>query len=253
MRTLWTFLVVTLATATLGPTVLVAALLQVRDKPDGVYQWCMHTWARLGIWAAGVRVELHHPERMSADRGVVYIANHVSWFDVLALAATLPRYSFVAKRELRRIPIFGPAAGAAGIVYLDRDNRKRAFDSYEDAAVQVRAGKSVVVYPEGTRGKDYPLRPFKKGPFVLAIAAQAAIVPTVVYGAREVMPRGSFRVRRGVIHVHFLEPVPTVGMTYDQRGELVTLVWHRMADALHEHYGVRIAERAIARANERVI
>lgn len=253
MRTLWTFLVVALATCTLGPTVLVAALFRVRDRPNGVYQWCMHTWARLGVWAAGVQVVLHNPERMSPTEGVVYIANHVSWFDVLALASVLPRYSFVAKSELRRIPVFGPAAGAAGIVYLDRENRKQAFESYRGAADQVRSGKSVVVYPEGTRGREYALRPFKKGPFVLAIASQAPIVPTVIYGAREVMPRGSFRVRAGVIHVHFLEPVPTAGMTYDRRGDVMTLVWRRMSEALHEHYGIRIPERSIAKRNERVI
>lgn len=253
MRTLWTIFVVVLVTCVLGTVVMVAALFRVRDKPGGIYHWCMHTWARLDVWAAGARVELHNPERMSSSEGVVYIANHVSWFDVLALASVLPRYSFVAKSELRKIPVFGPACAAAGIVFLDRENRKQAFESYKGAADQVRDGKSIVVYPEGTRGRDYPLRPFKKGPFVLAIAAQAPIVPTIIYGAREVMARGSFRVRRAVIHVHFLEPVPTVGMQYDQRGEVMTLVWRRMADALHELHGVPVADRPIAKPNERVI
>ena len=253
MRTLWTIFVVVLTTCVLGTVVMVAALFRVRDKPGGIYYWCMHTWARLDVWAAGARVELHNPERMSSSEGVVYIANHVSWFDVLALASVLPRYSFVAKSELRKIPVFGPACSAAGIVFLDRENRKQAFESYKGAADQVRDGKSIVVYPEGTRGRDYPLRPFKKGPFVLAIAAQAPIVPTIIYGAREVMPRGSFRVRRGVIHVHFLEPVPTAGMQYDQRGEVMTLVWRRMADALHESHGVPVADRPIAKLNERII
>ena len=253
MRTLYTLFVFALATAVLGPVVLVAGLFRVREKPGGIYQWCMHHWARAGCRAAGVRITVHDPSRMSPDHGVVYIANHMSWFDVFALAATLPRYSFVAKSELRKIPLFGPAAAAAGIVFLERDNRKRAFQSYRGAAEQVRAGRSVVVYPEGTRGRDYPLRPFKKGPFVLAIASGAPIVPTVVYGAREIMPRGSFRIRRGVIHVHFLEPIPTVGLSYDDRGALMTRVWDQMADALHDLYGVERSERPIAKPNERVI
>ncbi|HET7633063.1 MAG TPA: lysophospholipid acyltransferase family protein [Gemmatimonadaceae bacterium] len=252
MRSLWTLLVVGVTTAVLGPTVIVAALFRVRDKPHGLYQWCMHTWARLAIRAAGVKVVVHNAERATADHGVVFIGNHVSWFDVFALAATLPRYSFVAKSELRKIPVFGPAAGAAGIVYLERDNRKQAFESYKDAAAQVRDGKSIVVFPEGTRGRGYPLRPFKKGPFVLAIAAGAPIVPTIIYGARAIMPRGSFHIRPGIVHVHLLEPIPTAGMTYDQRGELMTRVWRRMADALHDLYGVPVADRPIARRDERV-
>ena len=76
-------------------------------------------------------------------------------------------------------------------MFLTRDNRKSAFESYKEAAKEVTAGKNVVVFPEGTRGHDYSLRPFKKGPFVLAIAAQAPVVPVLVYGAREVMPKGS--------------------------------------------------------------
>ncbi len=253
MRTVYTLIVLGLATAVLGPVVLVAGLFGVEDRPGGIYQQCMHRWARLGCRAAGVRIVVHDPSRMRSDAGVVYIANHVSWFDVFALAATLPRYSFIAKSELRKIPLFGPAAAAAGIVFLERDNRKQAFQSYRGAAEQVRGGRSVVVYPEGTRGRDYPLRPFKKGPFVLAIASAAPIVPTVIYGAREIMPRGSFRIRPGDIHVHFLEPIPTAGMSYDDRGALMTRVWQRMADALNDLYGVARSERPIANPNERVI
>ena len=253
MRTLYTLFVVGLATAVLGPVVLLAALFRVREKPGGIYQRCMHLWARVGCRAAGVRIVVHDSSRMSPDRGVVYIANHVSWFDVFALAATLPRYSFIAKSELKKIPLFGPAASAAGIVFLERDNRKQAFESYRGAAEQVRAGRSVVVYPEGTRGRDYPLRPFKKGPFVLAIASGAPIVPTIIHGAREVMPRGSFRVRPGEIHVHFLEPIATAGLSYDDRGAVMTRVWQRMADALHELYGVARSDRSVANPNERVI
>ncbi|MDE3172155.1 MAG: 1-acyl-sn-glycerol-3-phosphate acyltransferase [Gemmatimonadota bacterium] len=253
MRTLFSLAVVTIATCTLGPVVLVAGLLRVREKPGGVYQACMHLWARLALWGAGARVVIHDEHGYSRLAGAVYASNHVSWYDVFALAAVLPRYSFVAKSELRKIPVFGPAAGAAGIVYLDRDNRKRAFDSYKEAAEYVRDGRSVVVYPEGTRGHDYSLRPFKKGPFVLAIASEAPVVPVIVHGTRAIMPKGSFRVRAGVIHLHFLEPVPAAGLDYDARGELMTRVWQRMNDALHTLYGVPSANRAIANPNERVV
>ena len=129
-------------------------------------------------------------EHLQQPRGAVFIANHVSWFDIFALAAEVPWCSFVAKSELRRIPLFGFAAECAGIIFIERENRKQAFESYRVAAAEVQRGRCVIVCPEGTRGDDYHLRPFKKGPFVLAIAAQAPVVPTVVYGSREVMPKG---------------------------------------------------------------
>ena len=211
IRTLFVGLVAVIATAIFGPTVIVARLLRIPPGPDSIYARCIRNWARWVDWAAGVRVEVHGAEYLRQPHGLVVSANHVSWFDIFPLASVVPWCSFVAKSELRRIPLFGFAAEAAGIVFLDRENRKQAFESYKIAATEVRRGKSIVVCPEGTRGNDYHLRPFKKGLFVLAIASEAPIVPTVVYGAREVMPKGSFRIRPGVVHLHFLEPVLTAG------------------------------------------
>jgi 1-acyl-sn-glycerol-3-phosphate acyltransferase len=184
-----------------------------------------------------VKVVIHGEENLPPG-GAVCICNHVSWFDVFAVASTLPRPTFVAKQELRKIPVFGPAAEAAGIVFIDRDNRKSAFESYKLAAKAVGEGKRIVVFPEGTRGLEYRLRQFKKGPFVLAITAGAPLVPTVVYGAREVMGKGSFRIRPGTVHIHYLEPVPTEGHTYEERTRLMAETHARMDALLAREYGV---------------
>ena len=138
-----------------------------------------------------------------------------------------------------------------GIVFLERENRKQAFASYEQAAQEVRRGRAIVVCPEGTRGRDYHLRPFKKGPFVLAIASQTPIIPTVVYGTIEVMPKGSFWIRGGPVELHFLEPLPTIGYDYEHRAELMTETWTRMADALRAIYGVYTSEHPVAEVGER--
>jgi 1-acyl-sn-glycerol-3-phosphate acyltransferase len=251
MRTPFVLLGVALLTATLGPIVIVAALLGIEEKPNGVYQKCMHAWCRGILALTGVKLVLHNPERMAGGAGQVYIANHVSWYDVFALAAVIPRYTWIAKSELRRIPLFGKAAEAAGIVFIDRDNRKAAFESYRLAARDVQRGRSVIICPEGTRGRDYHLRPFKKGPFVLAIAAGANVVPTLLYGTREVMRKGSFIIHSGTVHIHFLEPVPTTGLTYEDRTQLMETTWARMAEAMERHYGVHTAEHAVATAGER--
>ena len=251
MRTVSVSLTLFVMTLILGPIVVIAKMLGMKEGPRSIYAWATRTWARSLNAAAGAKVRVHNPERLSRDVGTVYIANHVSWFDIFALAATLPRYSFIAKSELRRIPLFGFAAEAAGIVFLDRDNRKAAFESYKVAAKEVQRGRSIVVCPEGTRGRDYHLRPFKKGPFVLAIAAQSPIVPTIVYGAREVMRKGSFRIRPGVVDIHFLEPVETAGLDYDDRAELMKRVWSRMANEMRDRYGVGTDEYPIAEIGER--
>jgi 1-acyl-sn-glycerol-3-phosphate acyltransferase len=188
--------------------------------------------------AAGVQVVRHGGDELVAGAPRVFIANHVSWFDIPAMIAVLPHYGFVAKRELERVPLFGPAARAVGVIYIDRDNRKAAFGAYEDAAAKIRDGHPVLVYPEGTRGESYALRPFKKGPFVLAIGAQAPVVPVVIHGTIQVNPRGSLRANSGTVHVHLLPPVPTAGLTYGDRDQLADTVRGRMAECLRDHYGI---------------
>jgi 1-acyl-sn-glycerol-3-phosphate acyltransferase len=238
MRTILVFLTLITMTPVFGLMVIIAALFGVKDGEGSIYDHAPRWWARCLVWAAGIRVRLHNEERMRSGAPRIYVSNHISWFDVLTLAAVLPRYKFVGKAELFRIPLFGRAARAAGMIPIERENRKSAFESYRVAAERIRAGASVVVFPEGTRGRSYALRTFKKGPFVLAVAAGVPMVPTIVHGTLEVMSRDSFRVRAGVVDIHFLESVDTEGLTYEDRNRLSRAAWERMASAMHELYGV---------------
>jgi 1-acyl-sn-glycerol-3-phosphate acyltransferase len=242
MRTLFVVLAIVILTPLLGGLVIIASLLGVKDSPNGVYQWAAKTWARGVSAAAGMRIVAHGTGNV-APGARIYVSNHTSWFDIFALAGYLSNYTFIAKEELSRLFLFGRAARAIGIVFIERQNRKAAFESYKDAAAMVGTGKSVIVCPEGTRGYDYTLRQFKKGPFVLAISAGVPIVPTIVHGVIQVQRKGSMRIRPGTANIHFLEPVDTTGYTYDQRDELTEKVWRRMADALRDLYGVESGER----------
>jgi 1-acyl-sn-glycerol-3-phosphate acyltransferase len=250
MRTIPALIATFFASCFFAPLVLCAKLIGIPHRFGSIYERSMRGWAKSVLFAAGVKVRVHGAEHMAQTEGAVYIINHVSWFDVFAMAAVLPRCTFVAKAELRRIPIFGQGAEAAGMVFLDRANRKSAFEAYKSAAVEVSRGRSIVVCPEGTRGSDYHLRPFKKGPFVLAIAAQAKVIPAVVYGALEVMPKGTFRIRSGEVDVHVLPPVSTVGLAYEDRAALVSTVWHQMAEAMEREFGVESRGAAVSGGGE---
>lgn len=238
VRTYFTAVVLVLATVIHGSSVLIAQLFGAKQGKGSIFEKAPVRWARALLWAAGVKVIRHGGDELPDDAPRVFIANHVSWFDIPAMIDVLPYYGFVAKRELEKIPLFGPAARGVGVIYIDRENRKAAFSAYEDAAKRIRAGQSVLVYPEGTRGDEYALRPFKKGPFVLAIGSGAPIVPVVVHGTIAVNPRGQFRANPGTVHVHVLEPIPTDGLRYDDREELGEKVRLRMAECLKTVYGI---------------
>jgi 1-acyl-sn-glycerol-3-phosphate acyltransferase len=228
LQTFLLLLTAAIATPVLGGIVVAAALMGVKDKPGGIYDKIPRWWSWVVLLAAGVRVRVHGWENASSGEPRIFAANHVSWFDVPALARTLPRYKFVAKAELFKVPVFGPGIRVA--------------------AEKIRSGNSVVVFPEGTRGYDYRLRPFKKGPFVLAVAAGVPIVPVILHGTIEVLKKGSFSVHPGIVDIHLLEPVSTAGIDYDQRDALMAMVRGRMADAMRALYGIEALPAAPARA-----
>ncbi len=247
LRTILLFATAAVVTLVLGVTVIVAALLGVKDKPGGLFENAPRWWSSAVLWAAGIKVRVHGVENAATGEPHIFASNHISWFDVPALARILPRYKFVAKAELFKVPIFGRGMRAVGMIEIQRENRKAAFGAYDVAAERIRSGSSVVVFPEGTRGHAYPLRPFKKGPFVLAIAAGVPIVPIIVHGTIEIMPKGSLWVQPGTIDVHLLEPVSTTGVDYDHREALMQTVRTRMADAMRELYGIEPLPSAVSR------
>jgi 1-acyl-sn-glycerol-3-phosphate acyltransferase len=238
MRTLFAKLVTLIATVVFASMVLVAQLLRFRQGRGSVFDMAPRWWARWIAWSAGMRVVTHGREAIDASLPHIYVANHVSIMDIPAILHSVPDHGFVAKRELSRVPLFGPAARAVGVVYIDRENRKSAFAAYEEAADKVRDGRSVIVFPEGTRGAAYGLREFKKGPFVLAIRSGVPIIPVIIHGTIEVTPNGTLDVTPGTVNIHLLEPVPTAGLTYDERNTLAETVRGRMAEAMASLYDV---------------
>lgn len=241
MSTLRAYIALIFGTLYWGTRVLLAQLFGASKTPGSLLDVAPRRWSNWLLNAAGAEVVLHGNENVSKDSSYVYIANHVSWFDIPALFVTLPNFGFVAKRELEKIPVFGAAAKAIGVIYIDRENRKAAFGAYDDAAKRIQAGASVVVYPEGTRGATYSLRTFKKGPFVLAIRAGVPVVPVVIYGTIAVNPRGSLSAHPATVHVHLLDPIPTTGLTYEDRDALAERVRSRMADVMRETYHINPA------------
>jgi 1-acyl-sn-glycerol-3-phosphate acyltransferase len=238
IRTIITAIVAVLATTVGGLSAIIAGLFGVEDRAGGIFDHTPRVWSRVILWAAGIKTVVHNPERMAGTEPRVYLSNHLSWFDIPALAGALPRYKFVAKAELFKIPVFGPAIKAIGMVPMERQNRKAAFEAYKVAADKIRSGSSVVVFPEGTRGQSYPIRPFKKGPFVLAIAAGVPIVPVLLHGTYDVLPKGGWLVRSGQFDIHLLEPVPTAGLDYSAREELAEKVRSQIVEALASIYGI---------------
>lgn len=165
-------------------------------------------WAHGLLRGWGVKVEIVGRENVPDDVPCVILANHLSHADVVALYAALPCPPvFLAKKELRAVPLLGEVMEKGGHIFIDRAGRQLAQETIDQAAQKLRAGAPLVVFPEGTRGGHEQISRFKKGAFHLARKAGAVIVPVGIRGSRSVWPRENASARAGTISVFFGEPV----------------------------------------------
>lgn len=223
MRGLWLALYAVPTTLVHSLAAILAALFGIKRRPGGgdIYDWATVDWSKGLLRAAGTPVHAFGLDQIPKHGPVIYASNHTSIFDIWALAATLPgSIRFVAKQELGRLPIVGLAMRRAGHIMIDRENRARAFEAYEQAARIIQSGIAPVVFPEGTRSRTGELLPFKNAPFALAITAQAPIVPVYVHGTYKILPKGSLRLRPMPIRIEIGAPIPTAGLTLADRDAL---------------------------------
>jgi 1-acyl-sn-glycerol-3-phosphate acyltransferase len=169
-------------------------------------------WGRRCVAHAGLDLDVRGRDAVDWSRAYVIMTNHQSYLDIPAITVAVPgSMRFIAKKELFRIPVFGPAMAAAGIISIDRQNRERAIASLRRAADAIRDGIHIWIAPEGTRTRNGRLGPLKKGGFVLALETGAPILPAVIDGTRLAMPRGG-ALRRGVkATVTFGAPITVAG------------------------------------------
>jgi 1-acyl-sn-glycerol-3-phosphate acyltransferase len=200
------------------------------DRTGVMVQHAARSWGRLLLLAGAISVKVEGRENLVPGQNYVFAANHRSNFDIYVLLAFLPGiFAFVAKKSLFQIPIFGQALNSLGCVPVDRDNRQQAIRSLNDAAARLREGKSMIIFPEGTRGTTPELLPFKKGVFVMAMKAGLPVVPVAVNGTRFIQPRGSIRVRPGAVQVVIHPPI--FPENFRRKEELMDAVQQSLAAA----------------------
>jgi 1-acyl-sn-glycerol-3-phosphate acyltransferase len=177
------------------------------DSSGRLYAWHARLWAHLGLELNGINITLAGTEHLP-DGPVIFMSNHQSNFDILALLAAIPRQiHWIAKKELFEIPIFGPSMRRGGYIPLDRSDGRKALQSMDDAAVTIHQGKSVVLFPEGTRTPDGNLLPFKRGGFILARKADVPVIPVTINGSGRINPAGQIRLYSGNIRITLHPPL----------------------------------------------
>ena len=233
-----------------GPAVLgvtgavsaaVAVLTFVDEKaPDPL----LFRWADSMLRLSGVRTAARGLEHLPEGNFILCV-NHQSNFDAMVLFRHIHRHlRFVAKSQLRRVPVFGYALERAGNIIVDRRGTSADRERINEAVRKVRERVSVVFFAEGTRSEDGTLLPFKKGAAVLALEAQVPLVPAAVAGTHRIMEKGSGRIHPRPAALVVGPPLPTAGLGLEARDELTRQAHAAVAGLLEEANGmVRELER----------
>ncbi|HSD10598.1 MAG TPA: lysophospholipid acyltransferase family protein [Candidatus Binatia bacterium] len=216
-------LALVVSTLVVVPIVVVVCLFEQDGKRGYRFaQW----WMAFNLWMSGVRVKVSGLENLQPTRQYVFMSNHRSAADIVALGWALWAFQirFVAKKELLKVPVFGWGLAALKNIVIDRSNQVQAVRSYAVAGQRIRRGISVVVFPEGTRGVGEELLPFKKGGFVLAMETGTPIAPIAVVGSTAIMAKHSWKIESGDVEVRIGTPIETAGVALKDKDQILARV-----------------------------
>jgi len=167
-------------------------------------------WASLYTWLNPVwPVKIVGRERVRRDETYVMVANHLSLLDILVLFRLFTHYKWVSKVENFRIPCIGWNMRLNGYIELRRGERASVVEMMRQCEQTLAAGSSIMMFPEGTRSPTGRMRPFKTGAFELALRSRRPILPLVITGTANALPKRGFVLQgRHPIEVTVLEPIP---------------------------------------------
>ncbi len=216
---------------------VLALLFALIDRSYHLYFKLSKTFSWGVLFLSGVRLHITGLENLNKDMPYIFVSNHSSQFDIPTLQFTLPQETcIVYKKELGKIPLFGWQMKLGPYIMIDRDNRESAARSIEIAKkIMSEKGRSILLFAEGTRSKTGEVQPFKRGAFYLASKVGFPIVPVSISGAENILPKGRFNIKGGVINVHFEKPI-TTGNIQTKKDELELM--EKVRNIIIEHRGI---------------
>lgn len=223
----WTYgLIITI------PVLLFITLLALLFPPR-IYNDLGRALLRFLVWLYGGRVRVEGLERLDRSKTYLFMPNHVSLFDVPLVGGYLPFFARgVEAAEQFKWPLIGWFVRSIGNIPIERSSAHASWASLERAAEDIRAGKSIIIMPEGTRTRTGALGPFKKLPFRLAQMAGVDIVPIGTSGLYRFKSRVSWIVRPGPILLKVGAPLPYDEIKSKSVEEVTALVREKIAELI---------------------
>lgn len=200
---------------------ILAILFLLLDRSFRLYFWLSPVYSGGILKISRVKVEKSGLDNFNHFEPYIFVSNHASQFDIPVLQHSIPnKMGMIFKKELSKIPFFGWQLKWGPYIMVDRKDFESAMKSIEEAKEKIdKIGMSVVVFAEGTRSKTGEVQAFKRGAFYLASRSGYPIIPVSISHSNNIMPKGKFKIKGGIIKVHFDKPIST-DQVINKRDEL---------------------------------
>jgi len=223
----WVLLVFTVFMVIYLPGILLPFLFGSGGGTIGYFFLKVWSWTFSKLNA----IPYHSLGRENIERGkaYIYVSNHTSYLDLPGIALTIPgQFRPLAKKELKKIPIFGWIAQSACII-VDRSSNESRKKSMDDLKTALAKGISVLIFPEGTQNRSANLlQPFYDGAFRIAIETKRPVLPMVVLNAGKLMPPNKFHIEPGTVKIVVGKEINTQHLTLQDVQDLKGRVYEVM-------------------------
>ena len=184
------------------------AFFKKGKEKEAYYYWSSVPFISCSLKMAGVNIKVEGLEHLPKEGPVVLVSNHQSIMDIWIYMAALPiKIAFFAKQELLKVPILGRDILNQGHFFVDRNNPRNAIKQLEKVKQKVKTGRTILIFPEGTRSIDGEIAAFKRGAFQIALETNAVIVPVCIQGSGAVLPKSSLWITPKNVNICIGEPL----------------------------------------------
>ncbi len=191
-----------------------------QEKEEYVHQ-VTKKWAKAQLKISGAKVRVYGEENIPKDIPVVFMSNHQSNFDIPLLMVYVDKFKgFVAKTELKKVPILREWMKEINCVFMDRNDLRQSVKTIIDGIKLIKDGNSMVIFPEGTRSKGGPMGEFKGGSFKLATKPKVPIVPITIKGSAKLMEENGNKIKPGDVEIFIHPMIDTAKLTKEEIDEL---------------------------------
>lgn len=192
-------------------------------------------WCRKRLKEAGATVYVHGIEKIP-DRNVLFVCNHLSNIDFAVIFSEIHRYmSFVSKKELEKMPFINKWMVMLNTLFMDRSDMKDQLKTIIKGIEMLKAGETVMIFPEGTRSRDGKMLDFKAGSFKLATKSGVPVVPLTLVGTGDILENNGYRLKPGDVHFYVHDPIYLEDLDAEQKKNLHVMVQDIVAKTYYEH------------------